>query len=121
MRPAAACPVWSRVDIHYLAEGPFGCGSPRRLLILWVVSERDTGEDLARTIARLRRSKPLSGAERDAAGATVGAVLRNVGAPLSLETKPEARELGVPGKRLALPLAQIQGANGLRIQLQLHG
>jgi len=109
------------IDINHLAEGPFGCGSPRGLLVLRVVSERDTGEDLACAIACLRRREPFGATERDASGVAVGAVLRNIGAPAPLQPQPEACELGVPYERFTLPGLQHEARYGLGIELQLHG
>src|SRR5262249_48141724 len=101
-------------------EGALGLYPLRCLLGLRVVSERDASEDLARALAGLRWCEPFSGAERDAPGPTVGAILRNIGASSSLQPQPETRKFGVPGERFALPLPQRQGSDSLYIQSQFH-
>src|SRR5262249_14975351 len=109
------------IDVDHFPERTLGRHPLRCLLALWIRSERDAGENLARALAGLRQGQPFGAAERDAAGAAVGAVLRDVSAALALQTQSEARELCVPSECFALSFAQIQGGDGLGIKFQLHG
>ena len=118
---AQLIPLEREIDVGHLGEGALSLHPLRRLLGLRILPKRGAGEDLAGALAGLCWSQPLSCAEREAPSPTIGAVLRDVGAPAPLQPQPEARELGVPRECLVLVLAESEGTDSLGIQLQLHG
>src|SRR5262249_45069423 len=105
------------------AERMLDLSTPGRLLRLRIIAERDAAEQLAGSLARLRRRQRLERAEFDAPGVTTDAVLHNprsAHATVALaQSKAKAAERFVEIDLVLFVRRQRELGDVLRVQL--HG